>query len=172
MTWFLSFLASEQSGILVLLLVLAVAGGFLNWILWMCGVGRFRPSAIEESRKEESKIRYVLANFFVKVIDDFRNLLALIVVMLFAVALFTAMWPGIRMNSVDKLKDGLQAVAAALGGLIGSIIGYYFGESAGKSKLAGIQGPPVPAGPVVQGPRSVAPAGPEPITEPKKPVVG
>ena len=31
------------------------------------------------------------------------------------------------------MTDGLQGVAASLGGLIGSIIGYYFGEQAGAS---------------------------------------
>jgi hypothetical protein len=85
-TWFLNFLAAQRSGILSLLLVLFLIAGVAQWTLWMFGLGRFRGSA-----KVDSKIRYVLADFFVKVIDDFRNLLALIVVALFAGAMFTAM---------------------------------------------------------------------------------
>jgi hypothetical protein len=34
---------------------------------------------------------------------------------------------------VEDLADGLQAVMATLGGLVGSIVGYYFGESAAKT---------------------------------------
>jgi hypothetical protein len=162
--WLLDFLASQRSGILVLLLVLTVAGGLLQWTLWMFRWGRFRGSV-----STDSTTRYVLQQFFVKIIYDFRNLLALIVMALFALALFTAMWPGIRDHKVDELKDGLQAVAAALGGLIGSIIGYYFGESAGKGKLLGPTETPATAGPAELPP----PGGPESpdITPTKKPEV-
>ena len=161
MTWLLDFLARERSGILVLLLASAFAGGLTQWILWMFGWGRFRGAVETDGKRTDTNIRYVLTDFFVKIIDDFRNLLALIVVMLFAVALFAAMAPGIRAGRVDELKDGLQAVAAALGGLIGSIIGYYFGESAGRNKPRVPKGDQAPSG-------SVEPDTSE-ITAPEKP---
>jgi hypothetical protein len=135
----LNFLGTQREGILVLLLVLIVLGAVLNWVLWMFGWGRFQGSP-----GADSKIRYVLANFFVKIIDDFRNLLALVMVALFAVALFVAMWPGIAKQDVTLIKEGLQGVAAALSGLIGSIVGYYFGESAAKKRAPGGNAPPPP----------------------------
>jgi hypothetical protein len=56
----------------------------------------------------------VLANFFVKIVNDFRHLLALVLVILFGLALFAAMWPGMMKQDVSLIKDGLQGVAAAL----------------------------------------------------------
>jgi len=44
------------------------------------------------------------------------------------------MLPGLMSGEISQVTDGVQAVAAALGGLIGSIIGYYFGESAASRK--------------------------------------
>lgn len=129
MTSFRDFLAAERTGILTLVFILIAAGGVVNWVLWMFGWGRFRGTV-----KADSKIRYVVSDFFVKIINEFRDLLALAMVALFGVALFAAMWPGLQGRAVQELKDGVQAVGATLGGLIGSIIGYYFGESAGKRK--------------------------------------
>ncbi len=111
------------------LLVLLVFGIVVNWALWMFGWGRFRGRPASDS-----KLRFVLADFFVKIINDFRHLLALVMVVLFALALFAAMWPGMIKQDVSLMKEGLQSVAAALGGLIGSIMGYYFGESAARNR--------------------------------------
>jgi hypothetical protein len=164
-TWFLGFLAAQRSGIVVILLVVTVGCALLQWVLWMFGWGRFRGSVTKDSTT-----RYVLQQFFVKIIYDFRNLLALIVVALFAGALFTAMWTGIQEHSVDQLKEGLQSVAAALGGLIGSIIGYYFGESAGKGKLPGAKDTAAQGGQAEQDPPS-GESTDEGITRTKKPDV-
>ena len=128
MTEFFGFLAAQGNGILLLLLVLVVLGVLLNWLLWMFRWGRFRGT----SPQTDTRLRLVLTEFFTKLIDDFRHLLALVVVLLFALTLFLAIWPGLHSGKLNDLKDGVQAVAAALGGLIGSIIGYYFGESAGS----------------------------------------
>lgn len=102
-----------------------------------------------------------------KIIYEFRHLLALLIVVLFAVALFAAMWPGMMKGDVALIKDGLQAVAAALGGLIGSIIGYYFGESA-ASKAPRLGGSGVPAPAAEQQAPSDGNAG---ITVPAKPSI-
>jgi hypothetical protein len=154
----LSFLGTQRNGILALSFLLIILGGVLNWILWMFGLGRFRGRP-----PEDSKIRFVLADFFVKIINDFRHLLALVLVILFGLALFAAMWPGMMKQDVNLIKDGLQAVAAALSGLIGSIIGYYFGESAAKSRTPGGDATPPPA---VEQDSAQAEAG---ITVPPKP---
>jgi len=125
MTPFLAWLAEEREGILLLVLLLMVLTALLNWVLWMFGLGRFAGAT-----RTDSKVRFVLTDFFVKIINDFRNLLALLIFCLFTVSVFVAMWPGVKKGDVAQIRDGLQAAAAALGGLIGSIIGYYFGESA------------------------------------------
>ena len=99
-------------------------------------------------KPQADSIRYVLADFFVKIINDFRHLLALVLVLLFGLAVFAAMWPGMMKQDVNLIKDGLQGVAAALGGLIGSIIGYYFGESAARNQVP--NGNAAPSPPVVE----------------------
>ena len=143
MSSLLDYLAARRTGIFVFLLIVIVLAAVGNWVLWMFAWGRYRGAG-----RTDSKIRFVLADFFVKIINDFRHLLALIIVMMFAVALFAAMCPGIWYHSVDGVKEGVQAVAAALGGLIGSIIGYYFGESAAnKSRLSAADQPALPISP-------------------------
>ena len=135
----LSFLSTQRNGIIVLLLLLIIVCVLVRWVLWMFGLGRFK------AQQTDSEIRFVLANFFVKIVNDFRHLLALVLVILFGQALFAAMWPGMMKQDVSLIKDGLQGVAAALGGLIGSIIGYYFGESAAKNRVPSGDGTPPPA---------------------------
>jgi hypothetical protein len=166
MSAFLSFLAAQRNGILLLLLVFGAMGLLLNWLLWMFRWGRFRGSPPQA----DSKLRFVVADFFVKLINDFRHLLALVIVLLFAFTLFLAMLPGLRDGKIDEVKDGVQAVAAALGGLIGSIIGYYFGESAAsKSRPPGANQPGPPGPPEQEEPPESAA---EPIeAPPNKPTV-
>jgi hypothetical protein len=67
-------------------------------------------------------------------------------------------------QDVNLIKDGLQGVAAALGGLIGSIIGYYFGESAAKNRVS--DGNALPPPPIVE---QESPQDGASITIPKKP---
>jgi hypothetical protein len=129
-----SFFADQRAGILMFLLTLIVLTGVTQWVLWILGRGRFSsPSSSGVFRELITKIIY-----------EFRHLLALAIVLLFSVALFFAIWPGVMGGSVQNIREGLQAVAATLGGLIGSIIGYYFGESAaGKGRsAAGLATPP------------------------------
>jgi hypothetical protein len=129
----LDFMSDHRGGIFTLIAVVAALGGLVNWFLWMLGLGRFAGSRAPGVRP--TTIRYVLTEFFVQIVNDFRHLLALLLVSLFTVTLLVAMVPPLfRPNGPDlnAMRDGLQAVAAALGGLIGSIVGYYFGESAGK----------------------------------------
>ena len=60
----------------------------------------------------------------------FRHLLALAIVLLFGVVLiFSLVRAG---QDPQQISTVLQAVTSSLGGLIGAIIGYYFGESAGR----------------------------------------
>ena len=115
-------------------------GLFLQWMAWIFKLGRFsHPQSSPASPGQP--LRFIIANFFAEIINDFRHFLALVIVLLFAVALFAAMYPGLRARDISTLTEGVEAVAAALGGLIGSIIGYYFGESAATRKDLGDASP-------------------------------
>lgn len=74
----------------------------------------------------------VIVDFFAKIIADFRSFLALLIIAIFFFAVAYALLYS-SPNFDDKLK-ALQAVVATLGGIVGSIIGYYFGESAARTK--------------------------------------
>ncbi len=173
----LDFMAAHGGGIRTSLLTIVVLTAVVNWLLWMFGWGRFtgaRGSAGRSGRP--TTIRYVLAEFFVQIVNDFRHLLALVLVSLFAVTLLIAMVPPLFRDGgpdLNSMRDGLQAVAAALGGLIGSIVGYYFGESAGKRAeptVPGVQQPAVQNVPEAGSPPppGIQPPAP-PITGPQPP---
>ena len=107
---------------------------------WVFGGGRFGLRSIVSSEYQIGSVpirsdqrpsgsgRYILADLIVKIIDDFRHLLALIIVAIFALALGYVMVK--TSNQYDQLKGGIEVVVASLGGIVGSILGYYFGESA------------------------------------------
>lgn len=120
---FLNFLETYH-GFFLFLICLVVIGLFVQWIAWIFSLGRFNRSSVTPTRQN---LRYVFSEAAVKIINDFRHLLALIVVSIFGFALCYAMNTAPNMK---EMKEALQAVVATLGGLVGSIIGYYFGESA------------------------------------------
>lgn len=137
MNEFLEFFASNWRGILVFLLLVAVAVVLLQWIAWIFSLGRFSgPSPA----RGETPLRHVFADLVVKIIDDFRHLLALIVILIFALALtyVLALVAYEQNDRIGAASSALQAVSSSMGGLIGAIIGYYFGEKAGE-RAAGRQ---------------------------------
>lgn len=137
----MNYFWDNRGGFLVAFAVLVAVCFLLNWIAWIFRLGRFsQPTG--PGAPTQQPLRFLIGNFFVEIINDFRHFLALVIVLLFAVALFVGMYPGLVHGDIDAIKDGVQAVAAALGGLIGSIIGYYFGESA-ASKSAQTTQPPI-----------------------------
>lgn len=125
MTDFFKFFADHWVGMLVLFSCLAVVIFFIQWIAWVFQWGRFKIG----KDGEPSKLRFILGDLVVKIIDDFRHLLALIIVLIF---IFTLGYVMARAGEYTNIKDALQTVVASLGGLIGTIIGYYFGESAAR----------------------------------------
>ena len=128
-----TFLQTYRSGILLLLLILASTVFLVQWLAWIFGKGRFSRTPPSTSRAE---LRFIFSEAAVKIINDFRHLLALLIVLIFAFALGYALIKaasvatgGDSPTTVDNMKEALQGVVATLGGLVGSIIGYYFGES-------------------------------------------
>ena len=135
--------AERYGRTLVLLLVSFGLAAFLcQWVLWMFGLGRFRKRPSVEGSGSAggpgAPIRYLLAELVAGIITEFRHLLALVIVMLFATALMLAMYYGYRDTKMEGLIEGAQAVTAVLGGLLGSIIGYYFGESAARGEATAV----------------------------------
>ena len=132
---FLTFLDTQRGGILIFLLCLIVLVFVLNWLAWMYAHGRFARTLDERFRADRRQdLSYVLSEAAVRIINDFRHLLALVIVLIFALALGYAMIIG--RGTIDNMKEALQGVVSTLGGLVGSIIGYYFGESAATAAAA------------------------------------
>ncbi|MBX3318097.1 MAG: hypothetical protein KF902_14670 [Phycisphaeraceae bacterium] len=127
-------LAGAPRIILVILLGGVTILTIATWAMWLAGVGRFKPNAADATTTNGSRIGpwQWLQWFFTTIIDDFRNFLALVLMGIFLIAMVLMLWPSLAYpcGTYDNLKDGLQTVVACLGGLVGSIIGYYFGESA------------------------------------------
>lgn len=138
----------DTPSLFTILVSLVVVAFLVQWFVWLFGLGRFKPSLVSQRASETSPvegtarqtpIRHVVANLFVKVVDDFRHLLALILVIIFAVTLIYSL--AVAANTTDDISKALQAVTGSLSGIIGVVIGYYFGESAGKRSAGD---PPIP----------------------------
>lgn len=139
----LNYFANNATGLINIALSLLFFVALINYILWIFGLGRFKKfytqkkinkdgtvETVEAESKKEN-MRYLMSTALVEIINDFRHLLALLIVLVFAFALAYALFrAGTNQN---EMKDAFQVVTATLGGLVGSIIGYYFGESAAKS---------------------------------------
>jgi len=159
---FFTFFQTYRSGILFFLFCLGALAFLVQWFAWIFGWGRFgKNSALiggtgaGTGSGGNTNLRYLFSGAIVKIINDFRHLLALIVVLIFAIALGYSLWkaaaaPATGENSViSNMKEALQAVVATLGGLVGSIIGYYFGESSSvKPTETKIQTPPPDNAPI------------------------
>ena len=94
-------------------------------------LGRIFGWGIYKDLKYNSKdgLQYLILEFFIKIVNDFRHLLAIIVFLIFGFSLiYFVTYPDI---AYEERLDGLKTVVAVLGGLTGSIIGYYFGEARG-----------------------------------------
>jgi hypothetical protein len=137
----LATLELHRAGIFVAFAMLAGACLLVQWTFWILGRGRFDPRRADlgngAGARNRPALRYTLTDFMMMLVNDFRHLLALVVVLLFAAMMFFAVWPGLANSDAAQVADGVQTVTAAMGGLLGSIIGYYFGAMAGKKPEPG-----------------------------------
>lgn len=129
---FFTFLDAHSGGLLVIFLCLAAIVGLIQWLAWIFSKGRFRPDRAG-AKVGTNSLRFVFADLLVKIINDFRHLLALVMVMIFALALSYVLYRAD--NNMASITDAMQTVVATLGGLVGSILGYYFGESAARKSI-------------------------------------
>ena len=138
MTSFFTFFQTNRSGILLFVFLLFAAAFLLQWLAWIFAKGRFKKGGMIGGTGTGTgdglprPARFVLTDLAVKIINEFRHLLALLVFIIFAFALTYSLIKAGSLstgNAIDNLKGALEGVVATLGGLVGSIIGYYFGES-------------------------------------------
>lgn len=122
---FFTFLEQHTNGILLALVLLFAFILALNWLASIFRWGRYREARI--SSNQYDKLSYIITTFFANIINDFKHLLALVIVLIFTGLVIYSMAVG---SNFQEKMDALQLVIASLGGLLGSIIGYYFGESA------------------------------------------
>jgi hypothetical protein len=128
---FLSLICDYWLGVILFFASLFLLMIIFTWLAWLFSWGRFGQVDLARPFKA---IRYVIGDLLVEIIYEFRHLLALIIAMIFALALVYAMIHASATNG--NMSDAIQGVVASLGGLIGSIIGYYFGESAASKAAA------------------------------------
>lgn len=124
----LDFLSENATGIIMLILIVLVGLYAMNSVAKTFSWGRYKRTT--EAGETNSTLYYGVSVFFVNLINDFKHLLALVIVIIFTGLIIYSMAAGT--NFTEKL-DALKLVIASLGGLLGSIIGYYFGESAARN---------------------------------------
>ena len=141
MSDFLTFLSNHSNGICILLIIILSGLITVNWLARIFQWGKYKDKeksgegksgeGKSEKEKESNGFGYIMTQFFTNLISDFKHLLALIIVIVFTTLIIYSM----TTTPIFKEKmEALQLVIASLGGLLGSIIGYYFGESAGKNR--------------------------------------
>lgn len=131
---FLKYLELHEQGIIVLFLCIFGIGLLAHYLMWIFGIGRFNRTSFRPPRE---RLNFVLADAAIKIINDFRHFLALLILVVFSGILGYAVVKS--SGEANGIKDALQSVMATLGGLVGSIIGYYFGESAVRSNVSNNQ---------------------------------
>jgi len=128
MSEFLKTLEDHWVGVMVLLTMLLFLMFVFNWLSRIFNWGRYGKTLDHALRQGgQHDLGNAWTDFLIKIITEFRHLLALVIVLIFASALIFAMYTA--NGDMEDLSKALQVVTATLGGLVGSIIGYYFGES-------------------------------------------
>jgi len=113
--------------------VLVILSGFLfftvgvtlSYICWNFRLGRFQDG----DNPKDGDFGYIVKTLLSLISSEFRHLLALIIVGVFAIVLFLALIMGYYKDGLTGIKEGLQVVTSTLGGLVGSIVGFYFGTA-------------------------------------------
>jgi hypothetical protein len=122
----LQYLEDYSTGLYVLIFMIFALLLAINWLAYIFNWGRYRYNA-KHPIDRKSKMSYLVAEFFANIINDFKHLLALVIVFIFVLLILYGTVMG---ENFEQKKEALQLVIASLGGLLAAIIGYYFGESA------------------------------------------
>ena len=123
---FLNFLAEYRTGIFILFAIVAFIVFLIQWLAWIFKWGRFKDT--QAKSRQGYTTRDVVFNYLATLASDFKFVLATLIFGIFAVVLIFAL------NTQSDFASALQAVMSTLGGLVGTIVGYFFGEKAGQSE--------------------------------------
>jgi|GEM_PF-5958964 len=125
----LIFLENRVAGVAILILLTFSLLFSISWLARIFSWGKYKNQL--ESFDDMGSEPYFVSRFFANIINDFKHFLALVIVMIFAGLIIYSMAAA---DEFDQKMEALQLVIASLGGLLGSIIGYYFGESAARGR--------------------------------------
>ncbi len=123
---FFGFFEQHSKGVLLFLLTVFFLVLMISWLVKILRPAR-AERAYGRSLGSSERLGFVIARFFANIIDDFRHFLALTLVIIFTILIVYSMATA---GSFEEKMKALQLVIASIGTLLGSIIGYYFGESA------------------------------------------
>ena len=99
--------------------LLVVLMGSVHWLAWLFGLGRFR--------KDDASGGWLLRDFLATISADYRHILASAVVLLgLAIMLVVAF--------SDPIHKNAQIVFNTLPGLMGVVLGYYFGSQKAETE--------------------------------------
>jgi TRAP-type C4-dicarboxylate transport system permease small subunit len=122
--------------ICLLLALLIVSLIVFQWYCWLLCKGRFSNKSPAERDSRGGVVRG-----WAYLINDFRHLLALILVVAFIGGIITMGVLGYRRCGIEGAKDAMNVIITPLSGLIGSVIGYYFGATSKGATTEGNQQP-------------------------------
>jgi len=157
MDGFFEFFNQHATGILVFLVVVLVLAVLCAWFIqklaWVMRWGRYKDIASPPASAAESALSRAYSVFLTKLVDDFRLLLALLIFLLFTGVLFFGIWVAHSPSGgFDEVGKAIQAIVASLGGFVGTIMGYYFGQERSKPatevSVPPPKSPPSPTGAV------------------------
>lgn len=176
----LDFLDAHAGGVFILIFLVAtlavVVLGGIQWFSWIRCYGRYvadneRDTRIGPSGAQSGRL---FTAFLTGIISEFRHLLALLIFLMFAFVLGFVVYEasyvrvtkgGASVMDIETMTRAVQVVVASLGGLVGSIIGYYFGESSVIRNVKESTSKPPVSSPA-PAPTQAEPPGPAPTVSP------
>lgn len=134
----LKLLQEYWIGALILIVLLVFTTWTITYIFTrlsqIFGWGNYKDA----QKSEERSSSYLIADFFSNLINDFRHLLALLLIIIFFIILMYSM---VTAKTHNDLIDVIKTIVASLGTLVGSVIGYYYGEA--RNKKEGAESPTI-----------------------------
>lgn len=125
---FLKFFEVNRFGIFVLLTILAFLVFIIQWLAWIFKWGRFKGAPARPGPGYSTKD--IMFTYLATLASDFKFVLATLIFGIFSIVLIIALF------TQPDFSKALQAVMSTLGGLVGTIVGYFFGEKAGQAENA------------------------------------
>ncbi|MEW5829658.1 MAG: hypothetical protein AB1846_12265 [Chloroflexota bacterium] len=108
--------------------ILAFVILLIQWLAWIFKWGRFKSAPAGSAPGYSTKD--IMFTYLATLASDFKFVLASLIFGIFSVVLLIALF------TQSDFANALQAVMSTLGGLVGTIVGYFFGEKAAQAESA------------------------------------